>query len=652
MNFIHSFSKKSIVKNMSNKLFKNIKIRNRLYLSFLLISIVPFFLILYFYYTYSSETISTKIKDYSQKMVSQVKLNVDNDFNKYQQYIKFSLYSKTFQDTIDTYDTSDKNDEVTLLDSNISLMSLIRMDEAVFDDIYGTELYFKKDRMIDGSKKFNLVISGLEVELEKKGGNGIYSMFKEKSNYILFSRTMPNLKTGKNIGFITVAFNQSFLSNRLKNIHIADGAYFMILDENNKTVYNGNEDANNDYFGNVDLKLNEVQRNILEGKNNTFSKITGKEYLVSWETMKNEWKLVFALPKDYITAEINSLNSKMALMIPILLILIFILSYVVSASVNYPLQKTMEFINQVKMGNMNARSDENRKDEIGVLNKNFNQMLEELSYANEKEEQNIKLKRALEELQRTRDQLIQSEKMVDLGQLVAGVAHEINTPIGVGVTAASYLYEKTKEIEKLIQDGNINENCIKKYVKTCIESSTIILTDMQKASDIIKSFKQIAVDQSNEHKRVFNVRQYIDQILISLTPNIKKYKHKISIECDLEVEINSFPSAMYQILTNLLNNSFIHAYDEGVTGNINIEFYMEMSRYNLVYSDDGKGIEEEYIGKIFDPFFTTNRHGGGSGLGLSIVHSIVTQALNGEIKCESRKGEGARFVISWDKINS
>ncbi len=277
---------------------------------------------------------------------------------------------------------------------------------------------------------------------------------------------------------------------------------------------------------------------------------------------------------------------------------------------------------------------EAQKDKISDLNLNLEQKVSELN-------------ESLENLKHTQDYLVQTEKMVALGGLVAGVAHEVNTPVGVGVTAASYLKDKTKELYELHKHGAITRSALNKYIDLAIESTSIVLSNMERAAALIHSFKQIAVDQSSEELRIFNIKQYIGEILISVHSKFAKTPYKIEVVCLHEFSINSYPGALSQVLTNLLMNSLIHGFDEADYGTITIEVIKKGENVYILYKDSGCGISEENIEHIFDPFFTTKRGQGGSGLGLQIVYNLVTQTLCGKIRCQSAPGEGAKFKIKF-----
>lgn len=263
----------------------------------------------------------------------------------------------------------------------------------------------------------------------------------------------------------------------------------------------------------------------------------------------------------------------------------------------------------------------------------------------ELEQANAALYQSLERLTQTQSQLIQAEKMAALGGLVAGVAHEINTPVGIGVTAASYLDMRTQEIATHLQRSALTRSELEGYLKTAQESSDIVLSNLQRAAKLIQSFKQVAVDQSLEEKRRINLKTYIDDIFLSLQPRLKKTQYKILIECSETIEITTFPGAFSQIITNLVMNSLIHAFEKQEQGEIRIHILQKNDTLIFTYQDNGRGIPEEHLVKIFDPFFTTRRSEGGSGLGMYIVYNLVTQKLKGVIHCQSQPGEGVRFTL-------
>lgn len=260
-----------------------------------------------------------------------------------------------------------------------------------------------------------------------------------------------------------------------------------------------------------------------------------------------------------------------------------------------------------------------------------------------------KLRNTLETLQKTQNELVQVEKMASLGSLVAGVAHEINTPVGIGVTAASYLKDKSREFNQCFKDGAITKTKLAKYMEIAEQSTTMILTNLTRAADLIRSFKQVAVDQSSSEPRRFNIGPYLDEVLLSLRPQLKQTQHDVSVECDPEIELNNDPGSLAQVVTNLVMNSLIHGFEGVDKGDIRMKVVEDGDALVFEYSDSGRGMDEATCKKIFDPFFTTRRGAGGSGLGMNIVFNLVTQTLRGTISCESAVGEGTKFTMTFPR---
>jgi PAS domain S-box-containing protein len=243
-------------------------------------------------------------------------------------------------------------------------------------------------------------------------------------------------------------------------------------------------------------------------------------------------------------------------------------------------------------------------------------------------------------------ELVQSEKMASLGGLVAGIAHEVNTPLGVSVTAATYLEEKVAELAGLVASGDLRRKNLEKFLEAAGQSSSIISTNLHTASNLVRSFKQVAVDQSSGEMRSFSLLEYADEVIRSLHPKLKQTRHRVEVEGDRDIILTSYPGAVSQILTNFIMNSLIHAYDEGGAGTLKISATRSGDKVLLRYSDDGRGVSQEVLNKIFDPFFTTSRGSGGSGLGMNIVYNLITQKLCGTVTCASEPGEGITFNIT------
>lgn len=253
---------------------------------------------------------------------------------------------------------------------------------------------------------------------------------------------------------------------------------------------------------------------------------------------------------------------------------------------------------------------------------------------------------ALTQLEKAKDSLVESEKMAALGELVAGVAHEINTPIGNALTSATYLHDQTEKIAHLYEQEELSEEELETYFQRSNDASNMIEVNLDKAADLINSFKHIAVDQTGGERREFNLNQYLREVLVSIRPIYKKTNIEVNYQCDQTIALSTYPGALSQCLTNLITNAVVHGFDEQSSGKIDITVSDSgTDKVNIAISDNGKGIPSALHKKIFEPFFTTKRNHGGSGLGLQIVYNLVTHNLGGSITLQSQDGEGSTFSL-------
>ncbi|BAI73809.1 two-component sensor histidine kinase (plasmid) [Azospirillum sp. B510] len=267
---------------------------------------------------------------------------------------------------------------------------------------------------------------------------------------------------------------------------------------------------------------------------------------------------------------------------------------------------------------------------------------------------------ALADLREAQESLIQAETMASLGQLVAGVAHEINTPIGIGLTAASHIGEQAQILRERFTGNALRRSEFLEFLDGLSESSRLLMANIDRAASLVQSFKQVAVDQSSGDRRVFELGSYIRELLFSLRPRLKRTNLTVAVECDDDLTMDSFPGALGQVLTNLVINAVIHAYGDGdrlsdrggdrlaerPDGTIRIIAQPDgRDKVRIDFVDDGVGIAPEHLSKVFDPFFTTKRGQGGSGLGLHIVFNTVTGPLGGTVSVQSWPGQGTRFTM-------
>ena len=262
-------------------------------------------------------------------------------------------------------------------------------------------------------------------------------------------------------------------------------------------------------------------------------------------------------------------------------------------------------------------------------------------------ESNQELLSTLEKLHQFQSQLVETEKMASLGDMVAGIAHEVNTPIGLGVTASTLMSDRLGEIKKAFEDKSLKSSQLKKFLNQGEENIAIIYRNLERAAKLISSFKKVAVDQSSVDARVFNVKELFEEVSITLKGKLNKNHIELIIDCPENLIVESKPGPINQILLNLILNSITHGFENKPNGAINISVIYLSDQLHVCYKDDGIGINENIKAKIFEPFTTTKRGSGGSGLGLHLVFNIVTQALNGHIDFESSSGLGTTFNITF-----
>lgn len=391
------------------------------------------------------------------------------------------------------------------------------------------------------------------------------------------------------------------------------------------------------------------------------------------------------------------------MMFPIIgaLFSIFLISYVIKRLFHNLLTTPLEMlsfgINRIDLNDFNQSklsAPSGQKDELSVLTDSFNLMLDKLTeyqgnleYAreelveanqrldrqnlmleqevtkktstlsqankelaaqkNELEESERELRNSLTQLTQAQNQLVQSEKMASLGSLVAGISHEINTPVGIGVTAVTYLSECVDILAKEVDNKTLTQSKMMSFIKDANHSCNLLTSNLNKASQLIQSFKDIAVDQTSEAVRDVNLVSYLNEVITSLQPKLKRTAHKVLIEGDKEIVIHCRAGALSQMFTNLILNSIIHAFDGIEKGVMTFSFQTDNANVYINYKDNGNGLSESDLGQLFEPFFTTKRGQGGSGLGTHILYNLVTQSFNGEITARSAIGEGLEYAINF-----
>jgi signal transduction histidine kinase len=295
------------------------------------------------------------------------------------------------------------------------------------------------------------------------------------------------------------------------------------------------------------------------------------------------------------------------------------------------------------------------KDEIGEMARAV-AVFRENAIAKRKAENELRAskeraEKALEDLREAQQNLIAAEKLAALGGLVAGVAHEVNNPIGISLTVASSFARRCDDFAKEVAAGPLRRSRLDEFLDGGKDAANQLVANLQRAGELVQSFKQVAVDRSHADRRQFDLRESTDQIIASLRPVLKKSQIALTVDVPAGILMDSYPGSYGQVLTNLFLNSVIHAFPDGRAGSVIVEARpVRDNDVDIFVSDDGVGMSDEIQRRALDPFFTTRRNEGGTGLGLHIIFNLVTQQLGGRLTFESRLGWGTRFRITIPRI--
>ena len=505
-------------------------------------------------------------------------------------------------------------------------------------------------------------------------------------------------KQGKFLGLVTGDLNFDTLQRLISDIHINikadvyllsnDGQYLADSDPDKAMTIRITQDPN--------PSLREAAKTMFNGHEGMFSYFREGARRVYYAPVPGfDWTLAIDVSEAELFSPLDDLLYQMIKIFALAIAVVVTALFVYSRYIINNIKLVNQFATAIVQGDLRNSLEVRSKDEFGQMTENLNKMMENLKSINEELElkvslrteeltatnqeliamndeildanvklnaeidqrlklqqevqaKNTELSVAMENLKNTQSYLIQSEKMASLGVLVAGIAHEINTPIGVSITAASHFHELVHDFKNEFNVSFPDKQTTDEYLSDMVEVSLMIESNLSRASSLIKSFKQVSADQSSEEQRVFNIKSYIEEVIFSLRPQLKNTKIKIVVICKDDILINNYPGAFSQILTNLIINSLTHAFDLATEGKIVIKAEMDENWLLIHYSDNGKGISSDILPKIFDPFFTTNRSNGGTGLGLYILYTLISQKFGGTIECQSTLGKGTEFIIKFN----
>src|SRR3954469_626180 len=329
---------------------------------------------------------------------------------------------------------------------------------------------------------------------------------------------------------------------------------------------------------------------------------------------------------------------------------------IIALSIRLPLQQIMTSMRAIMNGDYNREVQGTRaKDEVGAMARAVEVFRENAIAKRETEEElrtaKEKAEAALLELNTAQQNLIDAERLAALGGLVAGVAHEVNNPIGISLTVASSFARRADAFQAELNSNQLRRSTLDEFVKSSRDAAQQLVANLHRAGELIQSFKQVAVDRSHAERRQFSLSESTDQIVASLRPVLKRSAIQLSVDVPEGLLIDGYPGSYGQILTNLFLNAANHAFADGRSGSISISARPRGGDdVEIIFADNGAGMTPDVQRQAFDPFFTTRRNEGGTGLGLHIVYNLVTQQLGGRMMLESRLGQGTTFRIIMPRI--
>jgi signal transduction histidine kinase len=512
------------------------------------------------------------------------------------------------------------------------------------------------------------------IQTKTAGWSKIFVDFVLQSLVITASRPILG-KEGQALGVSGTSFYLFRINRFLENLKIGKSGETYIIERNGLLVGTSTSDP---LFKKINEKIkrtdatesdNELIRKtsrFIQNKFITFSAINKSQQLeleigddkqyVQVSPFKTEngldWLIVVIIPESDFMAQVNNNRLMMLIFICFALVISILISILVAKWVTRPILHLNKTAASIVNGRFEKTGFADRNDEIGQLAKSFDTMGEALK--NSFEELELRVEKRTEELndsisylKQTQDHLIKTERLTALGNLVSGISHEVNTPLGISITENSFLIEKIEELKNLYQTDKLTENQFANFIKLSTESTDSIMRNLTRSAELMTSFKQIAIDQSSESTRLFDVKEYLEGILRSLHPMLRKTSHTVQLRCPGNIKINNYPGFLSQIITNLITNSLKYGFVEKTAGLLKIEVSLNDSILNINYSDDGIGMDAEVLKQIFDPFFTTQRNFGGSGLGLYIVYNLINYKLKGTIDCQSEPGKGVQYKIEF-----
>ena len=516
-----------------------------------------------------------------------------------------------------------------------------------------SSIYINQDEKMEATISVSVPVFGVkgefkgvfEIDVKLNGINEFLRKNKFKQSSTVFIINDKNEM---------VAHSENLNNLIIKNPDTEERQFIKIEESKNELIKSSAEIIND-----KDIKYSEINRVKLNNKNNYImvSKLENPKGL--------KWKIVVIIPEADLMGSIKTrYNINIAILSAIILIGALFGTWILKR-VTTPILMVAKAANEIVSRNWDVeiKEDKNIIKEAHEMIKGFNLMVDDVKIyikklvEKQKEIEDIhltetvRMSEIIEEktsnLKIVMKELMEKEKLASLGELVSGVSHEINTPLGVALSAASLMQDNNKKFQTELMQGNLTKSGLLEYMNMIEESTFILNSNLFRAAELVKSFKEIAVNQEIEEKTKFNLKEYLFSILLSLKHEYKNRNIELEVVCPEDLWIYNYSGAVSQIFTNLIMNSLIHGFKGGKSGIISIKIHEIDNILRIEYSDTGIGMNEDVKKHIFEPFYTTNRGNGGSGLGLNIVYNLVTGKMDGKISCISEIEEGTTFIMEF-----
>jgi signal transduction histidine kinase len=513
------------------------------------------------------------------------------------------------------------------------------LEDIVLADLDGEVLVSGSLRM-EGESIANYPAFSLAVESGSSAIGTVASVSRAQAPSIGIAA--PIIQDGRVIGALLGVFNlerfgidflTSSLPGDLYEVFVVDESGSYVIHPRRGLILQPVEEG---LYEQISRRSGEGESRVFGPGTRTFR--TGDRYFAIAGTTILPWYLGVSVDQSSLGGPLNRiLLASMFIALMFALGLAFILYYYLRALIVTPVLSLRERVAHFD-GTGNAIKPEfRRNNELRLLEQQLALMSSDITERNQR-------------IATMYNQLLQAEKLASLGGLVAGLSHEMNTPLGNAVTLVSNCREKIGEFETRLEENTLTRNELNRFVEYAGEAVDHVSLNVKRAADLVRDLKQVAVDQGSMRRRDFDLREVTDEVISTIRHRVKRRPISIINDVDEHIALNSYPGPLEQLLTNLISNSLIHGYDENEAGEIRIRGALSDGMVKIEYTDDGHGIPAPALGKIFDPFFTSKMGQGGTGLGLFLVQNIVRGVYRGQIRVKSALGQGVSFFIEFPEV--